>query len=55
MGRLALAAVILGVALMLGFDETLTRIAGVTLLFAWIVLGIFALARPEDLARDPDL
>jgi hypothetical protein len=54
MGRLALAAVTLGVALMLGFDATVPRVAGVTLLFAWIVLGIFALARPEDLAREPD-
>ena len=52
MGRLALAALGVSVLLMLLFDSTVTRVAGVTLIFAWIVLGAFALLRPEDLARD---
>ena len=37
----------LGVALMLAFDETLTRIAGVALLLAGIGIGVFAIATPE--------
>lgn len=53
-GRLALAAVGLGVFLMLAFDVTVTRVAGVALLFAWIVLGAAALLRPEDLAPGRD-
>ena len=52
MGRLALVAVGLGVLLMLAFDATPARVAGVALLFLWIVLGAFALLRPEDLAED---
>ena len=50
MGRLALAAGLLGAALMVAFEATPTRVAGVALIFAWIVLGAFALLRPEDLA-----
>jgi hypothetical protein len=53
-GRLALAAIGLGVPVMLVFEATLTRAAGVALLFAWIALGVVALLRPEDLAREPD-
>lgn len=49
-GRLALAAAGLGVFLMLAFEATLTRVLGVALILAWIVLGVFALLRPEDLA-----
>jgi hypothetical protein len=52
MGRLALAAVALGTFLMIGFDATPTRIAGVALILAWIVLGAVALVRPEDLAGE---
>jgi len=49
-GRLALAALVAGVVLNVGFETTLTRVTGVTLILAWIVLGLFALLRPEDLA-----
>ena len=49
-GRLALAAGALGVALMLAFDATPARVAGVALLLSWIVLGALALLRPEDLS-----
>jgi hypothetical protein len=45
--RAATATFVLGVVLMLVFDETLTRIAGVVLLLAGIGLGVFAIATPE--------
>ena len=48
----AAAAFILGAALMLVFDETPTRIAGVVLLLAGIGLGAFAIATPEFTADD---
>ena len=47
MSRAAAATFILGVALMLAFDETITRIAGVLLLLGGIGLGVFAIATPE--------
>ena len=47
MSRVATATFVLGVVLMLVFDETLTRIAGVVLLMAGIGLGVFAIATPE--------
>jgi hypothetical protein len=47
--RLALAALGLGVPLMILFDATPTRVVGVALLLAWIVLGAFAALRPQDL------
>ena len=47
MSRAASATFLLGVVLMLVFDATLTRIAGVVLLLAGIGLGVFAIATPE--------
>ena len=51
-GRLAIAAFGLGVALMLAFDATLTRIAGVALLLGGIALGVFAIASEEFVAGE---
>lgn len=45
----ALAAFVIGVGLMVPFEGTLVRIAGVLCLFAFIVLGVFAIATPERL------
>jgi hypothetical protein len=45
---------VLGSAIMLGFDAPLARIAGVALLFTFIVSGVFLIADPEWLARDED-
>lgn len=50
--RLALAAFSVGVALMLVFDATLTRIAGVVLLLAGMALGVFAIATDDFVATD---
>ena len=50
--RLALALFGLGAVLMLIFDSTATRIAGVALLFAGIGLGVFAIATDEFVSAD---
>jgi hypothetical protein len=47
MSKAAAAAFILGAALMLAFDTTITRILGVILLLTGIGLGVFAIATPE--------
>jgi hypothetical protein len=44
----------LGVGLLVPFEETVTLAAGVVLLFAFVVLGVFTIATPEYLARSPD-
>jgi len=50
--RVAAGAFLAGVALMLAFDATLTRIAGVVLLLGGIALGAFAIATPEFASDD---
>ena len=50
----ALTSLILGVALMVPFEHTLTYLGGVACLFAFIVLGVFAIATPENLGAEPD-
>ena len=52
MNRLALATVacfVLGAGLLFPFDSTLTILAGVVLLIAFVVCGVFLLASPERL------
>jgi hypothetical protein len=51
---LALGAFVLGVALMIPFEYTLTRVIGVLAMFAGIVAGVFAIATPETLAAEED-
>lgn len=56
-GRLlaaAIAAFVAGVVLMIPFEATVTRVAGVLCLFAFIVLGVMAIARPERLGPPPE-
>ena len=48
-GPLALGCFVLGVLLMIPFEHWLTRVLGVAALFAAIVIGVFAIARPEFL------
>jgi hypothetical protein len=48
----ALALFVLGTALLLPFEYTVTLVAGVFLLLAWIVVGVFAVASPERLAAE---
>jgi hypothetical protein len=50
--RAALALFVLGTALLVPFEHTVTLVAGVFLLLAWIVVGVFGVATPERLASD---
>jgi phage shock protein PspC (stress-responsive transcriptional regulator) len=50
--RLALTLFAVGVALMFVFDATLTRIAGVALLFVGMALGVFAIASAEFIGEE---
>jgi hypothetical protein len=52
--KAAAACFVLGAGLLFPFDKTFTILAGVLLLVAFVVCGVFALASPEALARDPD-
>jgi hypothetical protein len=50
----ALAAFVVGAGLLVAFEKALTLALGIALLFAFIVLGVFAIASPEYLGREPD-
>jgi hypothetical protein len=52
--KAAATCFVLGAGLLFPFDHTLTILAGVLLLVAFVVCGVFALATPETLAREPD-
>jgi hypothetical protein len=52
--KAAAACFVLGAGLLFPFKETSTILAGVLLLVAFVVCGVFALASPEALAREPD-
>lgn len=50
----AVACLLAGLALMLPFEATITRVLGVAALFAFIVLGLFAIAEPGFLEGDAE-
>ena len=50
----AIAAFVLGAGLLVAFDNPVTLSAGILLLFAFVVLGVFTIASPDYLARAPD-
>jgi hypothetical protein len=52
--KIAAACFVLGAGLLFPFDATLTILFGVLFLVAFVVCGVFALASPEALAREPD-
>ena len=54
LAAVAIAAFVFGAGLLVAFEKALTLSAGVALLFAFVVLGVFAIANPEYLARPPD-
>jgi hypothetical protein len=57
MSRLEIATAacfVLGAGLLFPFEETLTILAGVLLLAAFVVCGVFVLASPDALADKPD-
>jgi hypothetical protein len=49
---LVAGSLVAGLALMIPFEATITRIVGVLLLFAFIVGALFAIAEPRFLDRD---
>jgi hypothetical protein len=50
--RVAIPLFVLGAAVLVPFESPVTLVAGVFLLLAWIVVGVFAVASPERLAGD---
>ena len=48
------ASLVVGLVLMLAFEDDLTRVLGLVCLGAFIVIGVFAIARPEFLAGAPE-
>jgi hypothetical protein len=46
------ALLLIGLALMIPFESTVTRILGVAALLAFVVAGVFAIATPDYLDRD---
>jgi hypothetical protein len=52
--KLTFGCLILGLPLMLLFENPFTRIAGVLLCLGFIVSGVFLIANPEDLGRDEE-
>jgi hypothetical protein len=49
-----LGCLVLGLPLMLLFENTFTRIAGVLLCFGFIISGVFVMANPADLGREAE-
>jgi len=54
MTKLMFACLALGLPLMLLFENTFTRIAGVLLCLGFIVTGVFVIANPDDLGREEE-
>jgi hypothetical protein len=52
--RLWPALLVVGLALMIPFEATITRILGVACLLAFVVVGLFLIADPRLLAQDDD-
>mgnify|MGYP000906675011 CR=1 FL=1 len=51
--RLCPTLFVLGIVLMIPFEEWYTRLFGVLALVGFVVSGLFLIASPEYLARDP--
>ena len=49
-----LAAFVLGVVLMVGFEHVVTRVLGLLCLFGFIVGGVFLIADPAFLRDEPE-
>jgi hypothetical protein len=52
LSSIVVGSLIAGLALMIPFEATITRVLGVSLLFAFIAGGVFLVAEPRFLARD---
>jgi hypothetical protein len=51
---ITVAAFVLGVGLMIPFEQTIARVAGVLSLLAFIACGVFLVANPDDLGREDE-
>jgi hypothetical protein len=51
---ITVAAFLLGVGLMIPFEQTIARVAGVFSLLAFIACGVFLVANPDDLSREDE-
>jgi hypothetical protein len=49
-----LALFVAGIALMIPFEATITRVLGIACLLAFIACGVFLIADPERLAADDE-
>ena len=54
LGAFTAGALVVALVLMLLFEHTLTRIAGVLAMFAFIVSGVFLIASPAFTKADED-
>jgi hypothetical protein len=54
LGAVTVACFVLGAGLLLSFDSTIPLAAAVALLLAFVVCGVFLVASPDALAREPD-
>ena len=52
--RITIACFVLGAGVMLLFEAPLARVAGVALLFGFVVAGVFLVADPAFLDRDEE-
>jgi hypothetical protein len=50
----SIACFVLGAGLLFPFESPVTILLGVLLLVAFVVTGVFVLASPDALARDPE-
>jgi hypothetical protein len=54
LGAATVACFVVGAGLLLSLDSTIPLAAGVVLLLAFVVCGVFLVASPEALAEEPD-
>jgi hypothetical protein len=54
LSSITVAAFVLGVGLMIPFEQTIPRVAGVLSLLVFIACGAFLVANPEDLGREDE-
>lgn len=54
LGVATVASLVAGLALMLPFEYTITRVLGIACLFAFIACGVFLIADPARLAAEDE-
>ena len=54
LGLATVACFVAGLALMVPFEDTITRVLGLAFMFAFIACGVFLIADPARLAPEDD-